>query len=445
MNFKRRDFIKSGLLGGTGLFISSPLSALPRFSLSEQSSVMTVSFSGTACTRDEGEVSREGSDKDIYLPSTGYIPVRIMNELGGVGKTVRGAGENDWAHTRDTSEPLLINGPLKAPDDLLHDIRNYISGNQYTKYKESIVGWTMPALALHGANVAAASKAETFNFIGHSRGACECIMAAWFLYAYGDEKTRNTPVNIFAIDPVPGPGTWWSILTQLPPNVVNYVGIYSWDQSYNLNVQDHAFQALVPRPNGRMRGESNDIKIHDQSWWDWITRYPAWGVMANEVQQVDPLLPDENRPQPKGYELYTCRGRHSTIAGNTTADGNYDPINSSLTVAPVPELIYKIARGYLTKWGSRFSTPCAVEKGVLALRQEIHTFHREFDVMGGGATRNSTTLSGRPYVRRVSSIWGRNPNDTYYMDDVVGDPPYKLSYPVTTERKNKGWVDWKFL
>lgn len=445
MNFKRRDFIKTGLLGGSGVFLSSPLSALPQFSLSEQTGVMTVSFSGTACTRDEGEVSREGSDKDIYLPSTGYIPVRIINELGGVGKTVRGAGENDWAHTRNTSEPLLISGPLKAPDDLLDDIRGYTSGDQRSSYKESILGWTMPALALHGANVAAASKADTFNFIGHSRGACECIMAAWFLYAYGDEKTRNTPVNILAIDPVPGPGTWWSILTQLPPNVVNYVGIYSWDQSYNLNVQDHAFQALVPRPNGRMRDEDNNITIHEQSWWDWIKRYPGWGVMANNVQQADPLLPDDKRPQPKGYELYACRGRHGTIAGNTTADGNYDPKNTSKNVAPVPELIYKIARGYLTEWGSKFSTPCAVAKSVLELRQEIHTFHREFDVMGGGATRNSNSFSKRPYVRRISSLWGRNPNDTYYMEDVVGDPPYKLAYPVTKERKGKGWVDWKFL
>lgn len=445
MNIRRRDFLKSGLIGGSGLLISTSVPALPRFSFAEKTGVMTVSFSGTACTRDEGEVSREESDKNIYLPSTGYIPVRIINELKGVGMTVRGAGENDWAHTRDTSEPLMVNGPLNAPDELLSDISSYISGNQYTKYKESLAGWTMPALALHGANLAAASEGDVFNLIGHSRGACEAIMAAWFLYAYGDEKTRNTPVNIFAIDPVPGPGTWWSLLTQLPPNVVNYVGVYSWDQSYNLNVQDHAFQALVPRPNGRMRNENNDITIHSQSWWDWIKRYPGWASMANDVQQADPLTPDSNRPQPVGYELYACRGRHGTVAGNTTSDGYYSADKVSATVAPVPELIYKMARGYLTQWGTDFAVPCAVEKSVTELRKEIHTFHREFDIMGGGETRNSNSLPGRPYVRRISSIWGRNPNDTYYMDDVVGDPPYKLAYPVTTERSNKGWVDWKFL
>ncbi|KIF52731.1 hypothetical protein [Vibrio owensii] len=445
MKIKRRDFLKSGLTGASGLLMSSTLPALPIFSLTEEKGVMTISFSGTSCTRDEGEVSREESDKNIYLPSTGYIPVRIINELKTVGVTIRGAGENDWAHTRETSEPLMVNGPLNVPDELLSDISGYTTGNQFRKYKEPFLGWSMPALALHGANLSAASKASVFNFIGHSRGACEAIMAAWFLYAYGDEEMRNTPINIFAIDPVPGPGTWWSILTQLPPNVVNYVGIYSWDQSYNLNIQDHAFQALVPRPNGRMRGESNEIATNSQSWWSWIQRYPSWASMADSVQQADPLAPDNNRPQPIGYDLYACRGRHSTVAGNTTSDGYYNADKVSSSVAPVPELIYKIARGYLTKWGATFAVPCAVEQSVFELRKEIHTFHRDFDIMGGGETRNSNTLSGRPYVRRISSIWGRNPNDTYYMDDVVGDPPYKLVYPVTKDRRNKGWVDWKFL
>ncbi|WP_305839631.1 hypothetical protein [Photobacterium leiognathi] len=142
----------------------------------------------------------------------------------------------------------------------------------------------MPALALHGANISAASKAETINFIGHSRGACEAIIAAWFLYAYGDEKVRNTPINIFAIDPVPGFGAWYGLLTQLPPNVANYVGVYAWDMSNNINGIDHAFQAVVPRPNGRMRGKDNEIHIHDQSWFNWLKREPSWSVMANEAQ-----------------------------------------------------------------------------------------------------------------------------------------------------------------
>lgn len=71
-------------------------------------------------------------------------------------------------------------------------------------------------------------------------------------------------------------------------------------------------------------------------------------------------------------------------------------------------------------------------------------FHRDFDLMGGGETRNSSR-SDWPWVRRVSSTYGVNPNSTYYMDDVVGDPPYKLAFPVTKDRKDAGWVKWKFL
>jgi len=48
-------------------------------------------------------------------------------------------------------------------------------------------------------------------------------------------------------------------------------------------------------------------------------------------------------------------------------------------------------------------------------------------------------------VRRVSSIYGINPANSYYMDNVVGNPPYSMAYPVTNERTDAGWVKWTFL
>src|ERR1700759_1752655 len=80
----------------------------------EPMTVFTVAFCGTACTRDEGEASRSGSDMRIYSPDTGYVPVRIHKEISGdlraarPSVTVRGVGENDWAVPRDTSEPLVL-------------------------------------------------------------------------------------------------------------------------------------------------------------------------------------------------------------------------------------------------------------------------------------------------------------------------------------------------
>lgn len=405
--------------------------------------VYTVCFSGTGCTRDEGEETRPESDKRIYAGDTGYIPVRIHKEISGnlratsPSVTVRGVGENDWNLPRNNSEPLIFNAPLNAEKTLLSYVAGYSGGNQLSTIAQ-VDGWSAPALALHGANLAAASGAQKYNFIGHSRGAVECIMAAWFLYAYGSPSVRNTPVSIFAIDPVPGTGQWYGILTQLPPNVVNYVGVYAWDQSLQLST-DKGFGALVPRPNGLMTNKPNNVTLKYYWWWPW----DAWKFIADDAQLTDPLAPG-NFPQPVGYELYACRGRHSTVAGNATADGAYNPNNLSTDVAPIPQLVYKMARAYLTKWGTVFPTRCAVQDNALVLRRKINTNHREVDAMGGGETRTSM-LPARPYVRRVSSIYGRNPYDTYYMDNVVGDPPYKLAYPVTNERTDTGWVKWKFL
>jgi Fascin domain-containing protein len=403
--------------------------------------VYTVCLCGTACTRDEGEVTRKDSNKEIYSGRTGYIPVRMHLEIAGTLKattpsiTVRGVGENDWANSSD-SEPLVLDGPLNADKTLLNYCKPYSGGNQYSKTND-VNGWPMPALALHAANLAAQSGAGTINLVGHSRGAVEAIMAAWFLYAYGSADVRKIPVNIFAIDPVPGPGDWYSIITQLPPNVASYVGVYAWDMC--VMATDKFFMADVPRPNGRMLGKPHDVKPPSYSYWPWN----PWKYLAYTAQERDPLAPASDA-QPSNYELFACRGRHSTLAGNATSNGEYDPKYVADAVKPVPDLIYRMARAYLTEWGVNFSRPSAVTETALALRRQLNIDHRLFDAMGGGATRTSS-LPDRPYVRRVSSIMGSNPFSSYYMDNVVGDPPYTMAYPVTNERKDAGWVNWKFL
>jgi hypothetical protein len=397
------------------------------------SNVFTVCFSGTSCTRDEGEVSRAGSDKRIYSTETGYIPVRIQKEISGdlrattPSVTVRGVGENDWAVPRNDSEPLVLDGPLKAPADLLADTRKYSGGDQRSTVS-ALSGWDAAALALHGANLAARSGAKAYNFIGHSRGAVECVMAAWFLQAYGSAEVKNIPVRILAIDPVPGPGNWYGILTQLPPNVVEYVGVTAWD------MLDSGFSGLVPRPNAKMAGTSQTLKLGG-----------SWSGLADNYQLTDPLAPAKSgMGQPTGYQLFACRGRHATVAGNATSDGKYDPANVSESAARVPELVYRLARAYLTSWGTDFRVKSGVDTYALPLRQEINLDHAVFDTMGGGALRDSVR-PGRPYVRQVSSISGRNPFNTYYLEDVVGDPPYRQPYPVTAARTGAGWAHWTFL
>ena len=67
-------------------------------------------------------------------------------------------------------------------------------------------------------------------------------------------------------DPVPGPGRWYSIITQLAPNVRHYVGVYAWDMCLPT---DKPFQAVVPRPNGRMTDSENDVEIPAYPYWPW--------------------------------------------------------------------------------------------------------------------------------------------------------------------------------
>ncbi|MFY2559330.1 Tat pathway signal protein [Corallococcus terminator] len=413
--------------------------------------VYTVCFCGTACSRDEGEETRNWdykllkwvglkdqhvySDRNIYAPETGYIPVRLHTEIStGLrdttnSVTVRGVGENDWCNQMDGCD-ALDDRLGNAPGDLRGYARTYSEGNQRTLTSQ-FLGWSDAALALHGASLAAGSKAEQYNFIGHSRGAVESIMAAWFLYAYGGEDIRNIPINIFAIDPVPGPGQWYGIQTQLPPNVVNYVGVYAWDHL------TQGFNALIPRPNARMTRQPGHVAIENRGLGS------TWSTLADNRQLDDPLV-DGGLPQPEGYSLYACRGRHGTVAGNTTSDGQYAASKVNADVSAVPKLVYKLARAYLTRWETTFRTRCRVRESARQLRKAIHTAHSHFDAMAGGETRTSR-MSGRPSVRQVSSTLGRLAWKTSYLEDVVGTPPYSLAYPCTIEQSGGGWVKWKFL
>ncbi|QSQ15792.1 Tat pathway signal protein [Myxococcus landrumensis] len=416
--------------------------------------VFTVCFCGTGCSRDEGEETRYWdykntligwlaksdkrliSDKDIYDKETGYIPVRLHKEISGeiqdtkLSATVRGVGENDWHHQMDACSPLDSSLP-GAPGELRSYARTYSEGNQRSMVGQ-ISGWADAALALHAASLAVASGAEQYNFIGHSRGAVESLMAAWFIHAYGGKACANIPINIFAIDPVPGTGVWYGTQTQLAPNVANYVGVYAWDHL------DTGFSAVIPRPNARMTQHAPHALVESTRGLG-----SSWMTLADHRQLDDPLARSE-LAQPVNYKLYACRGRHGTVAGNSTSDGLYVASKVSPDVAAVPKLVYKMARAYLTQWDTTFQTRSRVRENVKSLRRRIHTAHTHFDTMANGEARTSRTVL-RPSVRRVSSIHGRGSTERYYFEDVVGTPPLSLAFPCTIEQAGGGWVNWTFL
>jgi hypothetical protein len=70
---------------------------------------------------------------------------------------------------------------------------------------------------------------SAINMAGWSRGAVTCHMLAHALAKH--PFLRNIPVNIFAFDPVPGPGNFKLEQVSLPSNVRNYTAVIMEDES----------------------------------------------------------------------------------------------------------------------------------------------------------------------------------------------------------------------
>jgi hypothetical protein len=70
---------------------------------------------------------------------------------------------------------------------------------------------------------------RTINMVGWSRGAITCFMIAHALQQ--NPRTSAIPVNIFALDPVPGPGNFHDPnKVTLPLNVKNYTAVVQEDE-----------------------------------------------------------------------------------------------------------------------------------------------------------------------------------------------------------------------
>ncbi|MCL6501936.1 MAG: hypothetical protein K6T86_04570 [Pirellulales bacterium] len=70
---------------------------------------------------------------------------------------------------------------------------------------------------------------STINMAGWSRGAVTCHMLAHALHE--DNQTSHLQVNIFAVDPVPGPFNHGRVQKEIPPNVLRYTAIFMEDEA----------------------------------------------------------------------------------------------------------------------------------------------------------------------------------------------------------------------
>ncbi|WP_236187813.1 hypothetical protein [Pseudomonas paraglycinae] len=131
------------------------------------------------------------------------------------------------------------------------------------------------------------------NLVGWSRGGISCHMLANAMF--NDSALKNIPVNIFAIDPVPGIGNFQDQRVKLNSNVKEYVGFYARDE------RSKGFSCVIPQT--------------------------ATGTKTS---------------------IFPMPGRHATLVGNASADGNSGP-----KVLAEPGLIVRhFAEVCLKRWGT---------------------------------------------------------------------------------------------
>ncbi|MEZ0229673.1 MAG: hypothetical protein ACAI25_13675 [Planctomycetota bacterium] len=125
--------------------------------------------------------------------------------------------------------------------------------------------WTVVS-ALH--KIPVANRPNVINMVGWSRGAITCSMLAHVLAETpGFEKAT---VNIFALDPVPGPGNWDDpAKVTVPANVKNYTAVLMEDEARKAftpvvveKIEDDE-QAFKRKAYAMPGGHSTGVKFKD--------------------------------------------------------------------------------------------------------------------------------------------------------------------------------------
>jgi hypothetical protein len=144
------------------------------------------------------------------------------------------------------------------------------------------------------------------SLVGWSRGAISCHMLANMMLK--DSELKNIPINIFAVDPVPGPTNFQAERVTLGANVKEYVGFYARDE------RSKGFSCVIPQTH-------SSTKTH----------------------------------------LFPMAGRHGTLVGNAAANGVKGP-----KVLFEPGLIVRhFAEVCLTRWGVNLDKKINLSNAVL--------------------------------------------------------------------------------
>jgi len=152
------------------------------------------------------------------------------------------------------------------------------------------------------------------NIVGWSRGAVSCHMLANAMLE--DPQLKHIPVNIFAVDPVPGPLNFQKERVTLGGNVREYVGFFARDE------RSKGFACVIPHTHSATK-----------------------------------------------TSIYPLPGRHATLVGNAALDGVAGP-----KILAEPGLVVRhLAETCLRRWGVKLQKCLALNAQSVALaHQKMH-------------------------------------------------------------------------
>lgn len=199
----------------------------------------------------------------VYNCGTGFDRTHTEELIAKLATITQGAENRDWMINDGVgSHKVKFNRLTATPEQIrLHDMarlpgsrstqkaiqQGFTAVNGEARHGTKFFPWIRGTVNGHGweHNVDHAMDVITsqimasnvppavINMAGWSRGAITCIMLAHALYK--EPSTRNLQVNIFAADPVAGPGNRVDIdKNTLPPNVHRYLGVMQQHEARGL-------------------------------------------------------------------------------------------------------------------------------------------------------------------------------------------------------------------
>ncbi|MBV8879639.1 MAG: hypothetical protein JO332_06745, partial [Planctomycetaceae bacterium] len=172
----------------------------------------------------------------VYNCGTGFNRDRVDELVANLASRTGGSENRDWMITDGPGSSRSSRGRTPGTFDAKSGFATKGKvGSFFAKIRGVISGYGWEDNVLHAVEVIKAINAGSHqpisfvNMAGWSRGAITCGMLAHALH--NDAATKHIIVNIIALDPVPGPGNFGPEQVTIPPNCLNYTGIFQEDEA----------------------------------------------------------------------------------------------------------------------------------------------------------------------------------------------------------------------